>query len=249
MNEQTRDSVEVALIAGGATGVGFEVARMLAERSASVAILDSDRSAVSEAVAVCRDSGVSALGFDGDASADRISAVVQKTATALGRITTVIGCLSHDVPGEIDVLDDDVWEKSLHTNVTGIFALAKHTMAQLMDGGGTFVAVTSTAGVRGVAGHAAYSAASHAVVGLVRSIALDYASRGVRSNVVCHGPITQHGDASSMRRVPAGRVGTATEVASFVAHLASARASYTNGGVHVVDGGLCAGYLELSDQV
>lgn len=244
-----KDSHEIVFIAGSATGIGHATARVLARRGAAVAILDSDESAVADTVAECRAVGVHALGFAADpASPPEVAAAVRETVRTLGGLTAAVTNMSHDPGGTVADLDDGEWLKALSTNITGVLTVARTALPHL-TGGGSFVAVSTTAGVRGVAGHAARSASAHAVVGLIRAMALDHGPHGLRSNAVCHGPVAADViGPSAIRRVPQRRAGSGAEVAAAVSHLVSARSSYTNGAVHVVDGGLSAGYLEVADK-
>jgi NAD(P)-dependent dehydrogenase (short-subunit alcohol dehydrogenase family) len=146
------------------------------------------------------------------------------------------------------------WHRIIAVNLTGTYLLARHTIPHLLvRGGGNFVAISSDAGLRGSVGFAAYCASKHAVVGLVRCMALDYGRQGVRSNAVCPSFVdTPMADGllanpnlpdrrAFERRAPLGRFARPEEVAEAIAHLASPEASYTNGMLYVIDGGTTAG--------
>lgn len=152
----------------------------------------------------------------------------------------------------------DDWDFIVDINLKGVWLTAKHAMPLFLEHGkGTFVAVGSDASVRGASGYAAYCASKHAVLGLVRCLALDYGSRGIRSNVVCPGfvqtPMMESLLAEAAdpvaemmayaKEVPLGRFAYPQEVANVILHLASEEASYTNGAVYSLDGGATAGHL------
>jgi len=245
---------EVAFIAGGASGVGLETARMLAERGAAVAIFDRPGDALGAAVADLTAMGARATALEGPLGANgRLDDAVKATIAELGALTTVVAADGVDVAGSVVTLGDDNWATCLDVNLSGVFRLARRTLPHLLDaGGGSFVAVASVAGVHGAEGHPANAAAMHGVVGLVRTMAMDHGRHGVRCNVVCArpaepaaGPDDADGMARRKREVQAtrtalGRLAHPKEIAAVVAHLTSTAASFTSGAVHVVDGGVSA---------
>jgi NAD(P)-dependent dehydrogenase (short-subunit alcohol dehydrogenase family) len=140
-------------------------------------------------------------------------------------------------------------DQVLAVNARGVFLAMKHEIAAMLaSGGGAIVNMTSTAGLRGVKGIAAYVAGKHAIVGLTRTAALDYANRGIRVNAVAPGPIDSHRlehlpeqiRAGIAAAVPLGRIGNTHEVAAAVTWLASDRASFITGATLPIDGGKTA---------
>jgi NAD(P)-dependent dehydrogenase (short-subunit alcohol dehydrogenase family) len=139
-------------------------------------------------------------------------------------------------------------------NVVGVFLGLKHVIPIMArGGGGAIINTSSVAGLTGTPGICAYNASKHAVIGLTRSAAAEWAGRGIRINAINPGPIASRmmrsleeglspGQAAAVRAkfeamIPAGRYGTAEEVATLVAFLASDDARYVNGAVHPIDGG------------
>lgn len=249
-------SREVALVTGAASGIGAAVARALARRNASVALLDRDENGLEATQRSIADAGGKSLALHGDVTDDGVMAVVVRTARErLGELTTVVACAGIETLGGVTETSPEDWTRTLTVNVTGVFFTARHTVPSLIEaGGGTFTAIASDAGVWGAQGYAAYCASKHAVVGLVKCMALDHGPQGIRSNAVCPGfvetPMADRifADASPGEReffettVPLGRFAQPDEVAAAVAHLSSPEASYANGLVYRLDGGATAGH-------
>jgi 3-oxoacyl-[acyl-carrier protein] reductase len=141
------------------------------------------------------------------------------------------------------------WDRMLRVNLTGAFACIQATLPAMMKARwGRIVAVSSAIALRGNAGQSAYAASKTGVVGMIRSVAKEYAGRGITANALCPGFVETEmtsGLAPKVRQaldqeIPMGRVGTAEEMAVAVRFLASDEASYVNGAVLAVDGGLTA---------
>ena len=253
-----RKGREVAFVTGAASGIGAATARRLASRGAAVGLFDLSAEGLEIVSAEIKAAGGECLSLPGDvADDDAVGNAVGATAAAFGGMDSVVACAGLEVIGTVLDLSVDDWRRALNVDLTGVFLTARHTVPLLIErGGGAFVAVSSEAGVGGASGFAAYSAAKHGVVGLVRCLALDHGPRGVRANVVCPGLIEtpmatrcfedadQEWRASCAATIPLGRPGLAEEVAAAVAHLTSDEASYCNGMTYVIDGGSTAGYFE-----
>jgi NAD(P)-dependent dehydrogenase (short-subunit alcohol dehydrogenase family) len=149
------------------------------------------------------------------------------------------------------------WHKVIAVNLTGVFLTARHAIPVIAEsGGGSFVAMSSDAGVQGASGFGAYCASKHGVIGLVRCLALDHGPQGVRCNAVCPGfvetPMAERIFAGTApeereawrRTVPLGRFAQPEEVAASIAFLTSDEASFVNGQCYVLDGGATAGYFD-----
>lgn len=247
---------EVALVTGAGSGIGRAVARRLSERGAHVVALDLSES-VQDAATELEGNGVQAVAVVGSVTdEDVLQRAVVTAMESWGSLDTVAACAGVEVVGDAPNLRIEDWQRALDVNLTGTFVTARTTIPALIEtGGGTFTAIGSDAGVRGAQGYAAYCAAKHGIVGLVRCLALDHGPQGVRSNVVCPSfvetPMMHRllGDdpaaADFYRRiVPLGRFSQPEEVADAVAHLSSPQASYVNGLIYELDGGAGAGYFE-----
>ncbi|WP_406193825.1 SDR family oxidoreductase [Kitasatospora sp. NBC_01560] len=241
----------VALVTGGASGIGLAVARRLAAGGAAVAIADHDLDGARRAAAELAADGARTLAVEVDVTdPESVRAAVRATVDALGALHLAVnnaGIAGASAPtGEYE---PEAWRRVLATNLDGVFYSLHHELpAILASGGGAVVNMASILGTNGFAGSAAYTAAKHGVVGLTKTAALEYAARGVRINAVGPGfidtPLLQNADAAARDALialhPAGRLGRPEEVAELTAFLLSDRASFIHGSYHLVDGAYAA---------
>ena len=245
-------SGKVALVTGAASGIGLAVARRLAAGGAAVAIADFNAEGAREAAAGLRATGAAAAAVRIDVTdPDSVEAAVRATTEELGGLHLAVNNAGiaggGSVPtGEYPI---DGWRRVLATNLDGVFySLHYELPAILASGGGAVVNMSSILGTNGFAGSAAYVAAKHGVIGLTKSAAIEYAARGVRINAVGPGfidtPLLSQTDVSIREALvalhPAGRLGTAEEVAELTVFLLSERASFIHGSYHLVDGAYAA---------
>ena len=182
-----------------------------------------------------------------------MEAAISQAASAFGGLDTVVANAGVQLAGQddrADRLDLAVWQRTVDINLTGIFLVCKHGLrALLANGGGAVVCTASPTGQYGCApGYDAYSSSKAGVYGLVRVMAADYASSGIRINGVIPGysdtamttGSTRKRIADLLATIPLGRAGTAEEVAAVMLFLASDEASYVTGAVWAADGGMTA---------
>jgi meso-butanediol dehydrogenase / (S,S)-butanediol dehydrogenase / diacetyl reductase len=245
----------VAFITGAGSGIGRSTALLLARRGYAVGLMDMAAPSVEAVAAEIRAGSGRALAVSGDVSEESdAQRAVQATVDAFGTLSAAVACAGIAVGGEITTMDLADWRRVFAVNVDGVMHTARAAIRSIRAGGsgGAFVAISSDAGVIGAAGWAPYTASKHAVIGLVRSLALDYGPEGIRSNVVAPAfvdtPMTdrifegaEDERPAWTKRIPLQRFARPEEVARVIAHLVSDEASFTNGHVYMVDGGETAG--------
>jgi NAD(P)-dependent dehydrogenase (short-subunit alcohol dehydrogenase family) len=233
-----------ALVTGAARGIGRAIADRLVAEGARVAALD----------VLVVEGGALAIQAD-VRDEDAVRAAVERVTADWGGLDVVVANAAVQLTGSddrADRLDREVWQETLDVNLTGAFLTAKHgARALLAAGGGAIVCVGSPAGAYGIArGLQAYAASKAGMVGLVRTMAADYAGNGIRVNGVYPGitetpmnrwwvddPATRE---QVLAPVPLGRAARPEEIAAVAAFLASDDASYVTGALWTVDGGLTA---------
>ncbi|MEU0133107.1 SDR family NAD(P)-dependent oxidoreductase [Streptomyces sp. NPDC006296] len=242
---------KVALVTGGASGIGLALSRRLAASGAAVVVADHHEERAREAAAELEATGARAtavaLDVTDPASVEAGVRTAVETFGALHLAVNNAGIGGPSLPtGEYGVED---WNRVVATNLSGVFYSMRYELpAILAAGGGAVVNISSILGTNGFANSPAYAAAKHGVVGLTKTAALEYAARDVRINAVGPGfidtPLLRDTDGPARDHLislhPAGRLGTSEEVAELTAFLLSDRASFIHGSYHLVDGGYSA---------
>jgi NAD(P)-dependent dehydrogenase (short-subunit alcohol dehydrogenase family) len=248
---------KVALITGGASGIGRATARLFAGAGAAVALMDIDEAG---GVAVAREitgSGGRALFIPGDVSvADDCERVVQQTVSALGGLDVLFNNAGIIRRASVLELEEDDWDRVMAVNVKSVYLMSKYAVPAMADGGGG--AIINTASGWGLAGGrraASYCASKGAVVLLTKAMALDHGEQNIRVNCICPGdtdtpmlrdeagqlgePVDRFLAEGAQR--PLGRIAQPEDIAQAALYLASDAAASVTGISLVVDGGGLAG--------
>jgi NAD(P)-dependent dehydrogenase (short-subunit alcohol dehydrogenase family) len=245
---------KIALVTGAGSGIGRATALVFAREGATVACSDIDTESGEATVRMIEDLGGTASFVRADVSVGAdVEAMVQTVVERYGRLD-----VAHNNAG-IGGLGKPIvqhslseFERTMAVNTKGVFHGMKYQIPQMLkQGGGAIVNTSSMMGLVGLAGISAYSASKHAVVGLTRSAALEYGSKGVRINCICPGiirtPINQkywdefpEAEKEWLSIEPIGRYGEPEEVAEVVVWMASDEASFMHGHALSVDGGATA---------
>jgi NAD(P)-dependent dehydrogenase (short-subunit alcohol dehydrogenase family) len=241
----------VAVVTGGASGMGRSICEHLARAGHRVAVLDVDAPATEEVAGALRNAGADAVAAQVDvsdrAAVDQAFADVRAQLGPIGILVTS-AAVSGFVPFEDITLED--WERTLAVNLTGTFSCIQSAIADMVAAGwGRIVTVSSAAGQTGSLRQGHYSASKGGVIALTKTVALEYASRGITVNTIppfiVDTPMLRAAQASRYlpgaevlaKMVPAGRLGTGDDIGATCAFLCSEAAGYITGQVIGVNGG------------
>lgn len=240
----------VALVTGAASGMGRATAHLFADEGARVGVLDLEAERVAAVVAEIESAGGTARGFTADVSdPGRVRALPGEVAAQLGPLDILVNNAGVSRLAPIEAPDyEESWALTLRVNLEAQVRLIRAFLPQLARAGaGRIVNIASTEGLGATAGVSPYTASKHGVVGLTRALAVELGARGVTVNCICPGPIHTGMTAAipddakrkfARRRVPLRRYGDPEEVAHMTLALVLPAASYVNGAVIPVDGGL-----------
>jgi 3-oxoacyl-[acyl-carrier protein] reductase len=237
---------QVAVVTGGARGIGLAIARSLAEGGAKVAVVDVDE-AESEAAAGGLP-GEGHRGYRGDVTmGEEIRALFRRVEAELGAISILVNNAGITRDNLILRMSEDEWDQVLSVNLKGAFNATKAVARGMMKRrGGAIVNIASVIGLMGNAGQANYAASKAGLMGLTKSVAREFASRGVRCNAIAPGFIqtamTDKLDPQVVEglkgQIPMGTLGEPMDVARVVRFLAGPGSAYITGQVIAVDGGM-----------
>jgi NAD(P)-dependent dehydrogenase (short-subunit alcohol dehydrogenase family) len=249
---------KVALITGGASGMGKVASHLFAREGAKVVLTDVADEAGEAVAAAIRDGGAQAAYVHADVSrASDAEAMVRFAVDTFGGLTILYNNAGvfPERDGSIIETPEEVWDLTIGINLKGVYLGCRYGIpAMIESGGGAIVNVASFVALMGAATpQIAYTASKGGVLSMTREIAVEFARQGVRANALCPGPIEtpllQELLADPARRqrrlvhIPMGRFGQAEEIAKAALFLASDESSYMTGAALVVDGGITAAYV------
>lgn len=243
---------KVALVTGGAAGIGAGIVERFVEAGASVAIFDI-RAEVARETAERLRSGGSVLALAGDvANEEDARSSVERTVAHFGALDILVNNAGIDFTCPIVEQTAESWDRVLAVNLRGAFLFSKYAIPRMQGRGGVILNISSVRAFVSYPGGAAYDASKAALVGFTRTLALDHGKDGIRVNAICpgyiHTPMLEDWLKSAsdreetLRQVlaahPLGRIGTPRDVAEAALFLASDAASFITGAALIVDGGM-----------
>jgi len=249
MNEKrARLDGQVALVTGGARGIGRAIALRLAQEGAKVAVVDLADTGSATAQEIAEATGTATTFYRADISKEEeAKAAVVAVEQALGPVDILVNNAGITRDGLVLTMDEADWDAVLAVNLKGAFLMSKAVLrGMIRRRRGSIISISSVVARRGNAGQVNYSAAKAGLIGLTKSLAREVASRNVRVNAVAPGYIEtemtaaldQKARDALISQIPLGSIGTPAQVADAVVFLAGDSASYITGAVLAVDGGL-----------
>jgi NAD(P)-dependent dehydrogenase (short-subunit alcohol dehydrogenase family) len=245
---------KVALVTGGASGIGRATALAFAREGAKVVLADVAVERCDDTVVQIEEAGGEVFCVETDVSQpDQVEALINATVETYGRLDCAFN--NAGIEGEQAPTPDcteENWDRVININLKGVWLGMKYEIPQMLkQGGGAIVNMSSVAGLVGFPSAPAYVASKHGILGLTKTAALEYATEGIRVNAVCPGvirtPMVERAtggdpevEAQFTAMEPVGRMGKPEEVAEAVVWLCSDAASFVTGHPLVVDGGLVA---------
>ncbi|MGZ9818014.1 SDR family NAD(P)-dependent oxidoreductase [Peribacillus simplex] len=238
----------VAVITGAGSGIGRSVSLKLAEKGMCVVVVDLDEKGGEETLGLIKDSRGEGIFIQADVSKySDVEKYVSTVKDLYGRIDVFFnnaGVLSK--PTLLADYSEEMFDRVIAVNLKGAFLGLKHVLKVMEEQqSGVIINTASTAGVQSTAYLGGYSASKHGVVGLTKTAAVEYGSKGIRINAICPGGVetnmTKHMDINNPEQNgPLRRPASPEEIANVVFFLASEEASYMNGSIITIDGGLTA---------
>jgi len=244
---------KVALITGGARGIGAEISRQLAKAGAHVAVnhhhLESDRTAFASLQEELKSFEIEISAFEADVSCeDEVKCMISRIVEEFGRIDILVNNAGILSPAKIEDMTYTEWKKVIDVNLNGVFLVTRYTIPYMYSNqAGSIIMISSGTSINGGGGGVNYPASKAGIEGMVKQLVRECAPRGVRVNVIQPAVIdtdllrvrypTDDDIQSYGKSIPVGRVGKPEDVANAVVFLASDKASYICGVNLLVDGG------------
>ena len=251
---------KTAFVTGAGSGIGESIARLFAQQGAHVVLADIQEDAAQRVAAEIQNAGGSARVQRLDVAEEpQVRAAIEQVASAEGRLDILVNNAGISHVGSILETSLEDWERIMRVNARGVFLCAREGLRQMLaqsPGGGAIINMSSVAATMGIERRLPYCASKGAVLALTRSIAIDFATQGIRCNAICPGTVqTPFVDGYLARnfagredevrqqlhaRQPVGRMGRPDEIAYAALYLASDEAAFVTGSALVIDGGWTA---------
>jgi NAD(P)-dependent dehydrogenase (short-subunit alcohol dehydrogenase family) len=257
--EAVRLQDKVTIITGGASGMGRVAASMFAAEGAKVVVADVTRPAAQSVVDDITAAGGTAIAVVADVSKEAdAKRMVDETIAAFGRVDVLYNNAGIMPEADHSVIDTSVedWDRVMAVNVRGVFLGCKYAIPKMVEqGSGSVINISSFVAILGCSNpQDAYTASKGAVLALTKSLAVQFAPKGVRTNAICPGPVetpllmdwlVKDEEAKRIRlaRNPTGRFGKPEEIVHMAIYLASDESRWTNGSAMVIDGGITVNYF------
>ncbi len=245
---------KVVIVTGASAGIGRAAALSFAAQGAKVCLADVNEDGLSETLHLIeKTNGESLIAITDVSNESACDAMVSNTVSQFGRLDVIFN--NAGIAGDRALVAEttaEQWQRVIDVNLNGVFYCTKAAIPQMLkDGGGVIVNTLSVDGLLGMSTISPYVAAKHGVIGLSKSVALEYGRKNIRCVAVCPGYVitdmtettfSEEEKAYYASAVPTGRAAESQEVANFVVWVSSDLASYVNGSFHLVDGGLTSGF-------
>jgi NAD(P)-dependent dehydrogenase (short-subunit alcohol dehydrogenase family) len=247
---------KVAIVTGGASGIGAATCRLFLQEGAAVMIADIEPPSDDALVATIASAPDRAEYIKTDVSAEKqVAAAIAAAAARWGKLDIAVACAGIGPTGAVETLSEDAWDRIMSINTKGVFFVTKYSVLEMLkNGGGSIVNISSTYAMVGAPGAAAYCASKGAVRTFTKAVALEHVSNRIRSNSIHPGVIetpmitrglAESDDADAMRALlvaqqPGGEMGTPEDIAWGCVYLASDESRFVSGAELVIDQGMIA---------